>query len=77
MMIKDRIKKWLGLEQISLDYKKSKIAYEQSLQTYRELLDKLVNFQSQMCKEYIKLKDRIEALEKELKERENVNRQQS
>ena len=66
-MFKDMIKKWLGLEQISLDYKKSKIAYKQNLQTYRELLDKLVNFQSQMCKEYIKLKDRIEALEKELK----------
>ena len=69
-MFKDRIRKWLGLEQISLDYKKSKIAYEQSLQTYRELLEKLVNFQSQMCKEYIKLKDRIEALEKELKDKE-------
>ena len=76
-MIKDRIKKWLGLEQISLDYKNTRNAYKQNLQTQRELLDKLVNFQSQMCKEYIKLKDRIEALEKELKERENVNRQQS
>ena len=70
MMIKDRIKKWLGLEQISLDHKKSKIAYKQNLQTYRELLDKFVNFQSLMCKEYIKLKDRIEALEKELKDKE-------
>ncbi|WP_104743799.1 hypothetical protein [Helicobacter cinaedi] len=66
-MFKDRIKKWLGLEQISLDYKKSKIAYKQNLQAQRELSDKLVNFQSLMCKEYIKLKDRIEALEKELK----------
>ena len=70
MMIKDRIKKWLGLEQISLDYKKSKIAYKQSLQTYRELLEKLVNFQSLMCREYLELKNRIEALEKELKDKE-------
>lgn len=63
-MFKDRIKKWLGLEQISLDHKKSKIAYKQNLQTQRELLDKLVNFQSLM------LKNRIEALEKELKDKE-------
>lgn len=69
-MFKDRIKKWLGLEQISLDYNKSKIAYKQNLQTQRELLDKLVNFQSLMCKEYLELKDRIEALEKELKDKE-------
>lgn len=69
-MIKDRIKKWLGLEQISLDHKKSRIAYKQNLQAHRELLDKLVNFQSLMCKEYIELKDRIKALEKELKEKE-------
>lgn len=68
-MIKDRIKKWLGLEQISLDHKKSRIAYKQNLQAHRELLDKLVNFQSLMCKEYIELKDRIEALEKELKDK--------
>lgn len=69
MIIKDRIKKWLGLEQISLDHKKSRIAYKQNLQAHRELLDKLVNFQSLMCKEYIELKDRIEALEKELKDK--------
>lgn len=69
-MIKDRIKKWLGLEQISLDYKKSKIAYKQNLQTHRELLDKVVNFQSLMCREYLELKNRIEALEKELKDKE-------
>ncbi len=75
-MFKDRIKKWLGLEQISLDHKKSRIAYKQNLQAHRELLDKLVNFQSLMCKEYIELKDRIEALEKEVKELKNVNRQQ-
>lgn len=68
-MFKDRIKKWLGLEQISLDHKKSRIAYKQNLQAHRELLDKLVNFQSLMCKEYIELKDRIEALEKELKDK--------
>ncbi|STP13340.1 hypothetical protein [Helicobacter cinaedi] len=70
MIIKDRIKKWLGLEQISLDYKKSKIAYKQNLQTQRELLEKLVNFQSLMCREYLELKNRIEALEKELKDKE-------
>ena len=64
------IKKWLGLEQISLDHKKSKIAYKQSLQTYRELLEKFVNFQSLMCREYLELKNRIEALEKELKDKE-------
>lgn len=69
-MIKDRIKKWLGLEQISLDYKKSRIAYKQNLQTHRELLDKVVNFQSLMCREYLELKNRIEALEKELKDKE-------
>lgn len=69
-MFKDRIKKWLGLEQISLDHKKSRIAYKQNLQTQRELSDKLVNFQSLMCKEYLELKDRIEALEKELKDKE-------
>lgn len=69
-MIKDMIKKWLGLEQISLDHKKSKIAYKQSLQTYRELLEKFVNFQSLMCREYLELKNRIEALEKELKDKE-------
>lgn len=69
-MIKDRIKKWLGLEQISLDYKKSKIAYKQNLQTQRELLEKFVNFQSLMCREYLELKNRIEALEKELKDKE-------
>lgn len=68
-MFKDRIKKWLGLEQISLDHKNSRIAYKQNLQAHRELLDKLVNFQSLMCKEYIELKDRIEALEKELKDK--------
>lgn len=37
-MIKDRIKKWLGLEQISLDYKKSRIAYKQNLQTYKSMV---------------------------------------
>ena len=69
-MIKDRIKKWLGLEQISLDHKKSKIAYKQNLQTQRELLEKFVNFQSLMYREYLELKNRIEALEKELKDKE-------
>ncbi|BDB64826.1 hypothetical protein T36_1283 [Helicobacter cinaedi] len=69
MMIKDRIKKWLGLEQISLDYKNAMNAYKQNLQAHRELLDKLVNFQSLMCKEYLELKNRIEALEKELKDK--------
>lgn len=68
-MIKDRIKKWLGLEQISLDYKNAMNAYKQNLQAHRELLDKLVNFQSLMCKEYLELKNRIEALEKELKDK--------
>lgn len=68
--MKHLLQKWLGLEQISLDHKKSKIAYKQSLYTYRELLDKMVNFQAQICKEYIELKDRIEALEKEVKDKE-------
>ncbi|WP_121727452.1 hypothetical protein [Helicobacter labetoulli] len=70
MMIKDKIKKWLGLEQISLDYKNTRNAYKQNLQTQRELLDKLVNFQSLMCREYLELKNRIEALEKELKDKQ-------
>ncbi|CAM3432960.1 hypothetical protein HELA111659_09810 [Helicobacter labetoulli] len=69
-MIKDKIKKWLGLEQISLDYKNTRNAYKQNLQTQRELLDKLVNFQSLMCREYLELKNRIEALEKELKDKQ-------
>lgn len=69
-MIEDRIKKWLGLEQISLDYTNAMNAYKQNLQAHRELLDKLVNFQSLMCKEYIELKNRIEALEKEVKDKE-------
>ena len=67
-MFKDRIKKWLGLEQINLDHERAMRLYKQNLQSHRELLDKIVNFQSQMCKEYIELKDRIEALEKKLKE---------
>ena len=72
-MFKDRIKKWLGLEQISLDYKNAMNAYKQNLQAQRDLLDKLVNFQSLMCKEYIELKDRIEALEKEVKDKNEAN----
>lgn len=72
-MFKDRIRKWLGLEQISLDYKNTRNAYKQNLQTQRELLDKFVNFQSLMCKEYIKLKDRIEALEKEVRDKNEAN----
>lgn len=51
-------------------YKNARNAYKQNLQTQRELLDKLVNFQSLMCREYLELKNRIEALEKELKEQE-------
>ena len=58
------------MEQISLDHKKSKIAYKQNLQTQRELLEKFVNFQSLMYREYLELKNRIEALEKELKDKE-------
>lgn len=59
--------KWLGLEQISLDYKNVRNTYKQNLQTQRELLDNLLNFQSPICKEYIELKDRVEKLEKERK----------
>ena len=61
------------MEQISLDYKNAMNAYKQNLQAQRDLLDKLVNFQSLMCKEYLELKDRIEALEKEVKDKNEAN----
>ena len=71
MMFKDRIKKWLGLDRLQSQADNFAEAYRNILHTHhthRELLDKVVNFQSQMCKEYIELKDRVEALEKILKE---------
>ena len=69
MMFKDRIKKWLGLDRLQSQADNFAEAYRNILHTHRELLDKVVNFQSQKCrKEYIELKDRVEALEKILKE---------
>lgn len=64
MTIKDRIKKWLGLDILQSQADNFAEAHRKILHTNRELLDKVVNFQSQMCKEYIELKDRIEALER-------------
>lgn len=69
-MIKNIIKKWLGLERIILDYENIKSAQKQIIQTHKELLDKVVNFEALICKEHIELKDRIQALENKMKEKE-------
>lgn len=69
-MIKNIIKKWLGLERISIDYENIKSAYKNILETDKELQNKIVNFEALMCKEYIELKDRMQALEKKMKEKE-------
>ena len=69
-MIKKIIKNWLGLERISIDFENTKSAHKQIIQTHRELLDKIVNFEALMCKEYIELKNKIEVLEKKMKEKE-------
>lgn len=62
------LKKCLGLEQIESDYLHIKKVYENNLRTQRELIDMVINFQSNICKEYIEVKDKLEKLEKELKE---------
>lgn len=69
-MIKKIIKNWLGLERISIDCENIKSAHKQIIQTHRELLDKIVNFEALICKEYIELKNKIEVLEKKMKEKE-------
>lgn len=60
------LKKCLGLEQIESDYLHIKKVYENNLRTQRELIDMVINFQSNICKEYIEVKDKLEKLEKEL-----------
>lgn len=64
--MKALLQKWLGIDRIQSQGDNFAEAHRNILHTHRELLDKLVDFQSQMCKEYIELKDRLEALEKEL-----------
>lgn len=73
--MKALLQKWLGIDRIQSQSDSFAEAHRNILHTHRELLDNLVNFQSQMCREYIELKDRIEKLENELKrEIENVKR---
>lgn len=73
--MKALLQKWLGIDRIQSQGDSFAEAHRNILHTHRELLDKLVSFQSQMCREYIELKNRIEKLENELKrEVENVKR---
>lgn len=62
--MKALLQKWLGIDRIQSQGNSFAEAHRNILHTHRELLDKLVDFQSLMCREYIELKDRIEALEK-------------
>lgn len=50
------------------NYYRLKGVYEHNVRTQRELIDKVIIFQSNICKEYIEVKDKLEKLEKELKE---------
>lgn len=56
--------KWLGLNDLLSNYKKI-------LESNKELINALVRHQSAVLKEYSELKDRVEKLEKELKQKES------
>lgn len=53
--------KWLGLNDLLANYKKI-------LESNNELINAIVRHQSAVLKEYSELKDRVEVLEKILKE---------
>ncbi len=60
------LKKWVGLEQMESNYYRLKGVYEYNVKTQREIIDKVVAFRSQICREYIEVKDELEKLKKEL-----------
>lgn len=69
--MKNFFKKWLGIDRLQYDDYYIIENHKSLLKSNRELLDTLITYQSQMSKEYIELKDKIEMLEKELLELKN------
>ena len=69
--MKNFFKKWLGIDRLQYDDYYIIENHKSLLKSNRKLLDTLITYQSQMSKEYIELKDKIEMLEKELLELKN------
>lgn len=69
--MKNFLQKWLDIDRLQYDDYYIIKDHKSLLKSNRELLDTLVNYQSQMCKNYTELNDKIKELEKELLELKN------
>lgn len=69
--MKNFLQKWLDIDRLQYDDYYIIKDHKSLLRSNRELLDTLVNYQSQMCKNYTELNDKIKELEKELLELKN------
>lgn len=69
--MKNFLQKWLDIDRLKYDDYYIINDHKSLLKSNRELLDTLVTYQSQMCKNYTELNDKIKELEKELLELKN------
>ena len=70
--MKTLLQKWLGIDRLKSQGDMFRVTHRRIIESNDNLLGKIVDFQSLICKEYVGLKDRVDKLEKEIAELKDI-----